>query len=165
MPVRHPSHAPSGAEWGGAGPAGDSGTCWVCEQCPPRRPRAVSRAGPWGQRDLGEWGHRESRQRRPSPPRHFLAAALTQVETGSCLWFLFSTSEAESEPLVWSLNKLELKLPQRGNWERCGVSARAAAQGEERKRGGRVLLGDLGRRGTPSCDPRTQRVFKRCLMN
>lgn len=37
------------------------------------------------------------------------------IETGSCLWFLFSTSEAESEPLVWSLNKLELKLPQQGN--------------------------------------------------
>lgn len=40
------------------------------------------------------------------------------METSSCLWFLFSTSEAASEPLVWSLNKLELKLPQRGNWER-----------------------------------------------
>ena len=43
------------------------------------------------------------------------------------------------------MNKLELKLPQRGNWERCAVSAEAAARREERRGGGRVFLGGLGR--------------------
>lgn len=53
------------------------------------------------------------------PPQHFLTASPDSlIETSSRLWFLFSTSEAEPKPLVWSLNKLELKSPQRGNWER-----------------------------------------------
>lgn len=53
------------------------------------------------------------------PPQHFLTASPDSlIETSSHLWFLFSTSEAEAEPLVWNLNKLELKSPQRGNWER-----------------------------------------------
>ena len=84
------------------------------------------------------------------------------METGSCLWILFSTSEAESEPLVWSLNKLELKLPQRGNWERYTVCAQAAARGEERRRGGRLLLGDRGGgsrgRGRPAAPQDTEGV-------
>jgi hypothetical protein len=36
--------------------------------------------------------------------------------------FLFSTSEAEAKPLVWSLNKLELKLPQQVRSSDCQLS-------------------------------------------
>ena len=98
------------------------------------------------------------------PPRHFLTAHPDSlIETSSCLWFLFSTSEAEAEPLVWSFNKLELKLPQRGNRERCTVSAEEwhFATGCESRS---PNLGSLGLE-TPGCSPRTARVFQRCLMD
>ena len=126
------------------------------------QPRAVSRAGPWGQRDLGKWDTGRAASAGRLRPGTFLPPPRLTVETGSCLWFLFSTSEAESEPLVWSLNKLELKLPQRGNWERCTVCAQAAARGEERRRGGRLLLGDQGGgsrgRGRPAAPQDTEGV-------
>lgn len=75
-------------------------------------------------------GTRSPRANRPSRPSTFLTARPDSlIQTSSCLWFLFSTSETEAEPLVWSLNKLELKLPEQGNWERCTVSAEAVARG------------------------------------
>lgn len=51
----------------------------------------------------------------PPRPSTFSPLLDSLIETSSCLRFLFSTSEAEAEPLVWSLNKLEPKLPQQGN--------------------------------------------------
>lgn len=115
----------------------------------PRGLRAapLEEAGPGrrGSRSREKWGHRAEGE--PSfPPQHFLAARPDSlIETSSCLWFLFSTSEAESEPLVWSLNKLELKLPQRGNWELCNVGASVAAAPD--RRGGALSRGP-GKAGT-----------------
>lgn len=113
------------------------------------------------------------RANRPSRPSTFLTARLDSlIQTSSCLWFLFSTSETEAEPLVWSWNKLELKLPLQGNWERCTVSAEAVAQGNAR--GGVALPAGLGNRKPEFWEPGvrdawlwlgTTRVLKRCLMD
>lgn len=74
----------------------------------------------------------QQREMRVRPPAWASPDSLT--ETSSCLWFLFSTSEAEAEPLVWSLNKLELKLPQQDNWSTgCQRRHRCAEREREGK--------------------------------
>ena len=79
------------------------------------------------------------------------------IETSACPCFLFSTSEAESEPLVWSLNKLELYCQRRRG---CAV--------EREWRSCASLPGAWGCRSfgleMHSCRLRTLRMFKRCLM-
>lgn len=79
------------------------------------------------------------------------------IETSSCPCLLFSTSEAESEPSVWSLNKLELYCQRR-----------RGAPVEREWRSGASLPGAWRCRSfgleMPGCRPRTLRMFKGCLM-